>query len=240
MEIIGIVTRLTPFKEKDAMVNVITEEKNLSFLARGVLGIASKNMASVQPYTKSQFLLTRGKEGLALRTGTVLETFQGAKEKLASLTTLSFIGELTNKVISSEEAGKIYPYLDKTLFLLNEGFDALTLALLYIAAVLKVAGLGLEVTKCVISGQRSDITAISYLDGGFVAAPCFDALRHQKCSERKLKIFRQIFLARPEDYSRVVFEKWECLEIIKELVIYLQDASGARIKSVVLLEKGTQ
>jgi len=240
MEIIGIVTRLTPFKEKDAMVNIITEEKNLSFLARGVLGIASKNMASVQPYTKSRFLLTRGKEGLSLRTGTVLETFQGAKEKLASLSTLSFIGELTNKVISSEEARKIYPYLDKVLFLLDEGFDALTLALLYTGEILRAAGLGLEVTKCVISGQRSDITAISYLDGGFVATPCFDALRHQKCSKRKLEIFRQIFLAKPEDLNRVVFEKWECLEIIKELLIYLLDASGTRIKSVVLLEKGTQ
>ena len=239
MEIIGIVTRLTPFKEKDAMVNVITEEKNLSFLARGVLGIASKNMASVQPYTKSRFLLTRGKEGLALRTGTVLETFQGAKEKLASLTTLSFIGELTNKVISSEEAGKIYPYLDKTLFLLNEGFDALTLALLYIAAVLKVAGLGLEVTKCVISGQRSDITAISYLDGGFVAAPYFDALRHQKRNERQLKIIRQIFLAEATDFDRVAFTSGECLEIIKDLSVYIQDGAGINLKSIFLLEKSS-
>jgi len=63
MEIIGIVTRLTPFKEKDAMINVVAENKAYSFLARGVLGIASKNMASVQPYTKSRFVLTKGKEG---------------------------------------------------------------------------------------------------------------------------------------------------------------------------------
>lgn len=237
MEIVGIVTRLTPFKEKDAIVNIVSPERTFSFLARGVLVIASKNMASVQPFTQSRFLLTKGKEGLTLRTGTVIESYASSKEKLEGLTAISFIGELTNKMIDSEEAPKIYPFLEKALLLINQGFNALTITLLYLASSMKAAGLGLEVSKCVISGQRSDISAISYLDGGFVAAPYFDALRHQKCSDRKLKIIRQIFLAQPEDYNRVAFERWECLEIIKELAIYLQDAAGIRLKSVTLLEK---
>ncbi|MFA5421570.1 MAG: DNA repair protein RecO [Bacilli bacterium] len=237
MEIIGIVTRLTPFNEKDAMINIVTEERTTSFLARGVLGIASKNMASVQPFTKSSFVLAKGKDGLALRTGTALATYGKTKERLEGLTSLSFIGELTNKVIASEEASKIYPFLERTLALLEDGFHALTLALLYFAAVLRVTGYGLEVTKCVISGQKSDIAALSYLDGGFVAAAYFDALRHQKCSERELKIIRQIFLAQPEDFNRVTFERRECLKIINDLAIYLSDAAGTRLKSLALLEK---
>ncbi len=239
MEIVGIVARLTPFKEKDAMINIVSPERTFSFLARGVLGIASKNMASVQPFTQSRFLLTKGKEGLSLRSGMVLESYANAKEKLEGLTTMSFIGELTNKVIGSEEAPKIYESLTKVLELLDQGFHSLTIALLYFAATMKAAGYGLEVTKCVISGQRSDISAISYLDGGFVATPYFDAVSHQKCSERKLKIIRQIFLAKPEDYNRVTFQRWECLEIIKEFAIYIQDAAGIRLKSIDILEKAS-
>ncbi len=239
MEIIGIVTRLTPFKEKDAMINVIAENRTYSFLARGVLGIASKNMASVQPFTKSRFILTRGKEGLSLRSGTLINSYGNAKEQLAGLTALSFIGELTNKAIESEEAAKVFASLDAALDKIDTGFHPLTIVLLYFAAVLKVIGYGLEVTKCVISGQKSDITAISYLDGGFVAAPFFDALRHQKQSERQLKILRQIFLARPEDFDRVTFTSGECLEIIRDLSIYLQDAAGINLKSISLLEKSS-
>ncbi|MFA5481248.1 MAG: DNA repair protein RecO [Bacilli bacterium] len=237
MEIIGIVLRLTPFKEKDAMVNILTAERIYSFLARGVLGIASKNLSSVQPFTESRFMINKGKEGLTLRTGTVLHTFEQAKTKLSNLAVLSFVGELTNKVISSEEAAGLYPYLHACLTNLDAGFDPLTTALLYFASVLKTSGYGLEVTKCVISGQRSDISAISFIDGGFVATPFFDPLSHQKCSERKLKIFRQIFLAKPDELNRVTFERRECLEILSELTIYLQDAAGVRLKSIDFLEK---
>ncbi|NCA96833.1 MAG: DNA repair protein RecO [Bacteroidia bacterium] len=239
MEIVGIVTRLTPFKEKDAIVNVISEERVFSFLARGVFLIASKNMASVQPFSYSRFMLTKGKDGLSLRSGTLIESFPNAKEKLESLTTLSFIGELTNKFAETADIAKLYPAFLQTLTLLNKGFHHLTLALLYFATVLKASGIGLEVTKCVISGQRSDIGAISYLDGGFVALPFYDALRHQKCSERKLKIIRQAFLAQPSEFDRVSFERAECLEIIKELQQYVIDAAGIRLKSLSLLEKAS-
>jgi len=239
MEIIGIVTRLTPFKEKDAMINVVAADRTYSFLARGVLGIASKNMASVQPFSKSRFLLTKGKDGLSLRSGTLISSYAKARESLNGLTALSFIGELTNKAIESEEAEKVFTSLDAALSHIAAGFHPLTIVLLYFAAVLKAIGYGLEVTKCVISGQKSDITAISYLDGGFVASPSFDALRHQKRSERQLKILRQIFLAKPEDFNRVAFANGECLEIIKDLSIYLQDAAGIKLKSIFLLEKSS-
>lgn len=239
MEIVGIVTRLTPFKEKDAIVNVIGEERVFSFLARGVFGLASKNMASVQPFSQSRFMLAKGKEGLSLQTGTLIESFPHAKEKLEALTTLSFIGELTNKITEGAEVGPLYAAFLQTLSLLNAGFHHLTLALLYLATALKALGIGLEVNKCVISGQRSDISAISYVDGGFVATPFFDALRHQKCSERKLKIIRQAFLAQPSDFGRIAFERNECLQIIKELSQYLLDAAGIRLKSLSLLEKAS-
>jgi len=237
MEITGIVLRLTPFREKDAMVNVISPERIYSFLSRGVLGIASKNLASVQPFTLSRLILVKGKEGLMLRSGEAIDSFEKAKVNLSCLGVLSFIGELTGKVLSNDESVSIYPYLHASLTLLNDGFHPLTIALFFFAAILKVSGYGLEVTKCVISGARADIGAISYLDGGFVAKACFDPLRHVRCDERKLKIIRQIFLAKPDDLSRVAFEAQECMEIIGELGIYLEDAAGIRLKSIDLLKR---
>ena len=43
MEFDGIILRSTPLKEKDAMITALTNDKLVSFYARGVLSIKSKN-----------------------------------------------------------------------------------------------------------------------------------------------------------------------------------------------------
>lgn len=237
MEIVGLITRFSEFKENDAMISVITLDKIYSFLARGVLKVSSKNKASVQPFTKSHLQISRGKEGYSLRTGIVLESYEHAKDKLNSLLVLSLIGELTNKVITNEEAKDIYPFLEKAFDLLNEDFHPLTIALLYFANVLKVIGLSLEVRKCVISGKTSDICAISLLDGGLISKSAFEPLKHVFASERKINIYRQIFLASVSDMQRIAFLDDECLEILKELSIYLSDNAGIHLKSLKLINE---
>ncbi|NLN80202.1 MAG: DNA repair protein RecO [Erysipelotrichia bacterium] len=237
MEIVGLITRFTQFKENDAMISVVTLDKIYSFLARGVLKVSSKNKASIQPFTKSQLQISRGKEGYSLRTGIVLESYEHAKAKLESLLVLSLIGELTNKVITNEEVTNIYPFLEQSFILLNEDFHPLTIALIYFANVLKVIGLSLEVNKCVISGQTSEICAISLIDGGLISKDAFDPLKHAYANERKINIYRQIFLAQVKDMNRVAFLDEECLEILKELSMYLSDNAGTYLKSLKLINE---
>lgn len=237
MEISGLVTRLTPFNDNDAIVNVLTLDFTYSFLARGVLKVNSKNKASVQPYTKSHFILGKSKSGYSLRTGFVLEAYQNAKKSLEGLVTLSFLGEVTNKALNYDESRVLYPFLEKGFILLDKQFHPLTVALIYLANVLKVIGLELEVRKCVISKQTSDICAVSLLDGGLISKSAFDPLKHNYASERKIKIYRQIFLAKLEDMDRVAFLNNESLEILNELTQYLRDNAGIYLKSTSFLNE---
>ena len=58
-----IILSITPYKEKDAIVNAINEEGVLSFTAHGVLDIASKNQLVNTPLNVLDIELrnTRGK-----------------------------------------------------------------------------------------------------------------------------------------------------------------------------------
>lgn len=236
MEITGLVIRQTPFQDNDMMITVLSKDRTYSFLARGVMKIDSKNASSVNLFTYGNYTLMSGKNGKTLKNAEILDDFPNTKKGFTNLATLDYLSELTNKFISEDNASLFYAYLLKTLQLLNSGFDAMTLNLIYFAATLKISGYGLDVDECVICNQTSHITAVSYKDGGFICADCFDPLNHVKCSARKLKIIRYIFMVKPEQMDRVEFEKNEILEIFNELIAFASDNADLHLKSAKLVK----
>lgn len=237
MEIEGIVIRITPFKEKDAMINVLTQDGIISFLARGIMNLDSKNAASLTLYAYSRFDFSDDKTGksLSLRSGTLIKGYEQSFKSLDKLAALSFIGELTIKGIGDEDASGIYQYALKSLEAIESGFDTLTVVLIYFAQVLKVAGYGLEVQHCVFCGETKGIVTVSYPDGGFVCQNCLDVPSMKPREPRYLKIIRYLFLASTEDITRVAFEKEECLGILDEFTVYAADVLGANLKSYGLM-----
>ena len=237
MEFEGIVIRQTPFRDHDAMVTVLSNDKMRSFLVRGALKYDSKLGPSANMYTKSRFQLMRGKEGYALRSGEILECYENIKTNIDSLAVEDFLGELTNKLIQSSDAPSIYAWLDKGLQLMNSGFSPYTVALIYFAKVLDIAGYSLNVDSCQKCGQKSQIIALSYKDGGFICRDCFSALKHAKENPTKLKIVRYIFKVDLANFNKVEFPKEACMELIKELNKFLDDVAQTNLKSIELLKK---
>lgn len=237
MEFEGIVIRTTPFREHDAMVTVLSNDKMQSFLARGALKFESKLGFTVNNYVKSRFFITRGKDGYSLRNGELLKSYENIKKDIVSLAVQDFIGELTNKLVLSDDASKIYPYLEKSLDLLNDGFSPWTVALIYFAKVLDISGYSLNVDSCQICGKKDSIIALSYKDGGFICKRCFSPLNHKKTPVMKLKMARYIFMVGIENFAKVEFPKDDCLDLIKELDKFLMNLNGFNLKSIELLRK---
>ena len=237
MEFEGIVIRQTPFRDHDAMVTVLSIDKMRSFLVRGALKYDSKLGPSANMYTKSRFQISRGKEGYALRNGEILKSFENVKTNIDCLAVQDFLGELTNKLIQSDDASEIYPFLEKSLSLLNSGFSPYTVALIYFAKVLNVAGYSLNVDSCQICGKKDDIVALSYKDGGFICRDCFSPLKHTKCDPYKLKMVRYIFKVDLANFNKVEFEKDDCLKLIIELAKFLDNITQLNLKSIELLKK---
>ena len=237
MEFEGIVIRQTPFRDHDAMVTVLSNDKIRSFLVRGALKYESKLGPSVNMYTKSRFQISRGKEGYALRNSEILDSYENIKTNIEALAVQDFLGELTNKLIQSDDSESIYPSLVRSLELLNSKFSPYTVAIIYFAKVLEAAGFGLNVDSCQICGKKDDIVALSYKDGGFICRKCLSPLKHVKSDPMKLKMVRYIFKVDLDNYSKVEFDKRACLEIILELSKFLDDVSQLSLKSIDLLKK---
>lgn len=234
-EVEGIIIKSTPFKESDAMITLLTNEKIYSFLAKGVLKTNSKNAACVRIYSLSQLNLYKGKDGLCLRSGTVVNGFSKLNSSLNNLLAVKAIGEITNVMLQKDDCEKVYKALNKSLLLLNKGFSPLTVVLVYFAYLLRVSGLGLEVDKCVICSKKSRITSLSYRDGGFICQDCFSPSKHEKRSQRYLKIMRYIFKVEPEQFDKVVFDNDENKFILNELDDFLYQSVQTRISSLKLV-----
>lgn len=237
VEFEGIVIRVTPFRDKDAIVNVISKDKLRSFLARGVLKLESKNAPSVNMFVKSRFQVSKGKEGFSLRVGELLNSYEKIKTNLNALAVMDFVGELTNKMIQADEVESLYPFFEKTIVLLNSGFDPLSAAILYFARILLGTGYGLDVDNCVSCGKTSQIVSFSFKDGGFICADCFNPLKHEKLNSRQLKIWRYIFKVDLANYGKVSFEKQETLKVLNELAEFVTDVAQVELKSLKLLRK---
>lgn len=238
MEYEGIVLRVTPYQEKDAIVNVLTAQGYVSFKARGVFAIDSKNAGLITLYNHASFDLADGKAGFILKSGTIHHGYGAAFTDLTALSCLAIIGELTNRVLGeNEDAALIYPYLVETLHAMSQGHDPLSLVMLYFAQVFKFSGYGLEVGHCVFCETTKDIVALSFSDGGYVCRKCFDEESMTKKGARYLNILRFAFLFQPSDIMRVSFTQKEVLDILSEFKIYLQDALSIDLKSYTMLLK---
>ena len=237
MEFEGIVIRRTSYKEGSAMISVLTKDRIRSFLAKGVLKITSKNAPSVNLFTKSRFQTFNGEEGDWLRVGEVLCSYPNIAKDFEKLAILDFISEITNSLIGNNDAKDTYEFLEKTLEALNGDFSPLTALLIYFAKVLKASGYGLDVDSCAICGKKTQITALSYKDGGFICHNCFDALNHVKTDPRKLKIMRYIFKVDVANFDKVAFSNEECKNIIFEICEFLNFASQIEFKSLTLLSQ---
>lgn len=233
---VGLVLSSSELKESDAMVNAISSDGFFSFFARGVKKLTSKNAASVQPFSFSQFLLTQGSGlGLSLKQGALEANYQ-IEGSIEGMMVLSFVQELTLKFVQEDEAPSAYPYLIKACSSIKEGKDPLTIGLLYFAKVLSNAGYGLDVDECVVCRKKRGIVALSYEEGGFLCA------EHRSFSESgeedlmKLKILRYLFRCEESDFPRVEFERMETLPLYAELGRYLENLTGCRLKSLSLLK----
>lgn len=82
IDITGIVLRINAYKEKDAMVLVLSENGTISFLARGVLSLTSKNASSVLLYAQSVFTLSSKGNNLTLTQGKLISSFSSMYESL--------------------------------------------------------------------------------------------------------------------------------------------------------------
>ena len=166
----------------------------------------------------------------------ILDTrnYMNSYTKLAAI---DFINEVTIRLFSENDMPKIYPYLVKTLELIEDERKITSLLLTYLATSLRLCGFGLNVDSCVITKSKTNIVGVSYLDGGLVSKQAYRSSRHKLYTAEKINILRVIFKVKPEDLEKISFTKRDAFEVLDDMFIYAYDQTGLRFKSENLIKK---
>ncbi len=227
----GIVIRQSPYKEKDAMISALTPDGIVSFLARSVLSVSSRNRSCCLPFSYAQFTLNAKGDKLSLVQGKCIKAYPHFYESLEKLSSVNLINEAIVKFVDEDNA-EIFPYVKNYLELLDRGFDETTLTAILLAQIVKHSGYDLEYSACVRCRGKTGIIGVSYAEGGFICRDCADPSTERR-SENYLKTFRYVFMVPSDKLAHHVIDGAIAFTLIKELCDFLSDSFGFReIKSL--------
>lgn len=229
----GIILRVIPFKEKDAMITVISKDGYHGFYARNVFNLKGKNAPALQKYSEVELSLSEGPSGgLYLSQVHLLHSASYAMRSLIRMSALELITEAVLRAIrEDEDAGRIYPYLQMAIQEISAEGEPLAQVIIMLAQILKVTGYGLNVDHCIYCNSPKEIVAIDYPLGGYICKSCFKGLSTSKTGVEILHISRFIFRLTPNDMKRANFNSAIALEIYHELKHALYEQLGITLQS---------
>lgn len=238
MDIHGFVIRVTPYKENNSMVTVLTSQGIVSFLARGSMKINSKNATCLILFAETDFEIIESKSGhLSLKVGQVINAHESLFGDLKALASLSLIGEVLNKCVDEENAKRFYDYFNNSIWQLEHQGSPLCVVADFMIQALKEHGLAFAVNECVSCHSQKQIVAFSYLEGGFICTKCYNPFRHKNYGRSYLQAIRYLFMGKD---SRTVLREIplkDGVQIIEELALVWQEQLGVHLLGTDLLFK---
>ena len=188
-----LILKSLDYREADSILTVLTEEYGkVTFFARGVRKVHSKNAGQIQLYCKSDFLYdhAEGKTSFTLRTASCLNYYRHMKENLSASVASGVISETVCELLEEgERVEGVFEMTEKAFQLLDEGASTDTVLALFLSDLLKVSGLGVHVDSCTLCGS-SYVHAVSVEDGGFLCESCARQKGIPLSSLEELKRFR--------------------------------------------------
>ena len=231
MNIKGIIVRVTPFKEKSAMVNLLTEDKLISFLARDIFKINNQNYLAATPLLCGEFnFVDNNDKTLIFKEVKPIIDIRMYITDLNKLAAINIINELTLRLFNDEDMPSVYPYLLKALKSLNE-INHISVILSYLAVSLKLNGYGLIVDRCIYDESNKKLVGVSYIDGGLVCDECFNKDQHLEYHLNLIKILQHLFLINNPNTLFIEYPIEDAKKIFMDLIVYAEDQTGTKFKS---------
>lgn len=192
----GYVLRLSPYKENDVIVSLLTSRGIESFKARGVSRSESKLRSSLQVYTYGEYTCNSKLE-LGHKTLTASNVLLAPVAAMESIELSSLLALFTEALLKMEFDDWVTVYESFTRFyhhlLLHKDYQTAYLVLL--AHLVNWSGIAFEVDQCVNCGDTRNIVALSASDGGLICSRCNTELRYQVAEPDYIKLCRYVMKA---------------------------------------------
>lgn len=233
-----VIISITQYKEKDAIIDAIYEEGEMTFLAKGVLSPKNKNASINNLFSIADVELQEGnyKFPILKNTSLILNPLK-TNNDISYLSSLMLIGEATKVLLQEEEKARIFPSLVEAITTLKEKDSHLFITLIYLAKVLKESGYEFEVNRCVFCGAKNNIRTFSFKDGGFVCNDCLVETTEMGLTKDQMFLLRAVFNAIDFNASFEGYKDEDAMVILNKLFEFIQDSYGVKLKSQKLLIK---
>lgn len=235
-----LVLRSSDYGEADSILTVLTREfGKISFFAKGVRKVNSKNARHVQLYSKSLFLYDF-KETSAmqrLKSASSVNLYRHMREDLKGSVACALVSEAADGLLlENEPVEGCYEITDKAFSLLDEGRDVETVVCCYLASLLMISGHGIQVDGCAVCGKQM-VSAISVSEGGFVCADCARHLSLPLQSPVDLKRFRLLVKGGLEHFDVIESHTKAEKKDTEILVKMIRRHAGSALKSYDLYQR---
>lgn len=231
-----IVLSITPYKEKDGIVESLSKDGLITFLAKGIFDPKNKNAAINNIMVKADIELSEGKQKYpVLKTVSILDTPLKSNSNLSYLSGLMYIAEITKALLQEDEKIEMYDFLSKSLNGLKKDENGLFVVLAYTAKVLKTSGYEFDVNHCVFCGKKENIVTFSFEEGGFVCGNCFHEDMERDLNKNQMLLLRAAFNTNDPENVDFPYEKEDALVVLNKFYEFIIDSFGVRLKSFALI-----
>ena len=232
-----IVLSITPYKEKDAIIDAISEEGDITFTAKGILDPKNKNTAISNVLTIADIELQEGNYRYPLlKSITNVENPMKLENDLDYLSCLLLVAEATKQLLQDDEKERIFNSLIDTVRALKKARKPWANTLIYIAQLLKIGGYEMEVNRCVFCGSKKNIVLFSFSDGGFVCQDCLEPDMVRDLTKEQMFLIRAAFNAKDIETIDFKCEKTDALVVLNKFFEFISESFGTTLKSASLLK----
>ena len=233
-----VIISITQYKEKDAIIDAIGEEGEITFLAKGVLNPKSQNAAINNLLAIADIELQEGNYKYpVLKSAKIINNPLKLNNDFDHLGSLMLIGEATKALLQEEEKARIFDSLVYTIETLKQEKEPWFVLLIYLAKIFKESGYEFEVNRCVFCGSKTGIRTFSFRDGGFVCENCMDETTEMGLTKNQMLLIRAAFNAPRADYQYEGYNKEDALVVLNKFFEFINDAYGITLKSQKLIIK---
>lgn len=170
----GLVLRRKKFGEAHAYITALTEEGLVTFGAYGIMSPKSRNFASCQPYTLSEFVLTEKGENLTLSQASTISHIVKNGVDFEGLSLVNYIVSMAaDTSFTGEDAPSIYSLTCTALYLIGQN----SIQREIIKAVFELrltAALGFypDLSECIVCGKEPGGGVFLPSEGGIICGRC--------------------------------------------------------------------
>ena len=236
-----IILSKSSYKEKDCIYSAVSQDGYISFLAKGAQDPKSKYVWLNNPLTIAdvEFLADgRYKHKVINNAVLISSPLTSNANDYDYLLAVNVLIELTRNVLSDEEKHLLFNEIELALNALRAKKDHLMVILVYLGHLIKLSGVELEVNKCVYCGNKRDIVAFSFENGGFICENCLNEDIVRDLNKNQMLLIRYIF--RAKDYSLPEIERYSVEDkklILSKLKDFVDEFIGVKLNSVDALIK---